>query len=147
MPKPIIHAQRDVKQWGGKVEDYIAPHELMDSSKAAFPSHQHRVLCHNSWFIAEILPRIKFHNSDEYPDGKFHTITNSDGRQVSIRDIGESHCLLDFRGKFIPTVQDYLSRMPLDGWMLNGIDGYPPSYQECQNFQETHLKEVNIKLD
>lgn len=79
----------------------------------------HRALTHNSWFLSVILERI------------FGTyITNSDGKQVSVRDIGEDHVLEDFRMKFIPTAQDYLQEIPFKPWMQNAIAGVPPSNQK-----------------
>jgi hypothetical protein len=42
-------------------------------------------------------------------------ITNSDGKLVSVRDIGEQHCLEDLG--FIPTLQDYLKDMPFYEWL------------------------------
>ena len=35
MANPEIHSKSSVKRWGGKVEDYIAIHELIDSPKAS----------------------------------------------------------------------------------------------------------------
>jgi len=115
MPKPHIHAEVDVKRWGGKLDDYTPIHDLMDSSKAAFADNRHRAATHNIWFVHNILPRI-------FGD----TIVNSDGKTVSVRDIGEQHCLVDFRHKFIPTLQDYLSNMTAAAWMNNAIGGDLP---------------------
>jgi len=38
-----------------------------------------------------------------------------------VRSIAEQHILEDFRNKFIPTLQDYLSNMKLLPWMDNAI--------------------------
>lgn len=51
MSHPVTHAESSVRKWGGRVEDYLPIHDLMDSSKAAFPDNRHRALTHNSWFI------------------------------------------------------------------------------------------------
>lgn len=115
MPKPHIHAARDVRQWGGQESDYFAIHELMDSSKEAFASSAHRTATHNIWFVHKILPRI-------FGD----TITNSSGRKVSVKDIGEQHCLLDFKGLFIPTLQDWLENIQFHDWMNNAAHGDMP---------------------
>lgn len=119
MAKPEIHAENSARRFGGKMEDYLPIHQLMDSSKSAFPDNRHRALTHNSWFIGPdgILERV-FGTS----------ITNSDGRSVSVRIIGEQHILEDFNGRFIPTVQDYLENTEMQLWMNNGMRGtYPPS--------------------
>ena len=116
MAKPWIHAVSSAKKYGGKPEDYIAIHNLMDSSKSTVADSRHRCLTHTSWFIGEILEQI------------FGTVfTNSDGKQISVRDIGEMHVLEDFGGKFIPSAQDYLQEIEFKDWMLNGT-GHPPSY-------------------
>jgi len=107
--KPWIHAESSARRFGGKPEDYIDIHNLMDSSKGAIADNRHRALTHTSWFLSTILERI------------FGVvITNSSGKKVSVRDIGEQHILEDFRGRFIPTAQDYLQNLPFEEWMDNG---------------------------
>lgn len=114
MGKPHHHAQSSCKIFGGKMEDYLEIHLLLDSSKMAFADNRHRALTHNSWFINHILPKI-------FGD----TITNSDGKKISVIDIGEQHILEDFAQEFIPTAQDYLTLMDKAHWM-NG-QGLPAS--------------------
>ncbi len=116
MSKPWIHAESSAKRYGGKPEDYIEIHNLMDSSKAVIADSRHRALTHNSWFVGTILEKI-FGT----------TITNSAGRQISVRDIGEQHVLEDFGNRFIPSGQDYLAEIEFQDWMLSG-KGQPPSY-------------------
>jgi len=116
MSKPYIHALSSARRYGGKPEDYIEIHNLLDSSKGAIPDNRHRALTHTSWFLSTILERV------------FGVvIENSDGRKVSVRDIGEQHILEDFGGRFIPTAQDYLAGMEFEGWMQNG-KGTPASF-------------------
>jgi hypothetical protein len=117
MSKPIIHSKSSARKYGGKPEDYFAIHQFLDSSKATVSDNRHRMLTHNSWFIA--------------PDGPLErafgvTITNSDGREVSVRTIGEQHCIEDFG--FIPTVQDWIMSMESANWM-NGV-GFAPSCEK-----------------
>jgi len=116
MPKPHIHADHDVRKWGGDRTDYIKIHELMDSSKEAFADNRHRCCTHNIWFVHKILPLI-------FGD----TIINSDGKEVSVKDIGENHCLVDFGMKFIPTLQDWAENLTFQEWMNNGRFGVPNS--------------------
>ena len=68
---PYIHAELSVKRFGGKVDDYLDIHELMDSTKATFPNNGHRMITHNSWFVVEILPKIFGHQR-----------INSDGKKI-----------------------------------------------------------------
>lgn len=116
MAKPWIHAESSARKFGGKPEDYIEIHNLMDSSKGVIADSRHRALTHNSWFLSTILERV------------FGvTIKNSNGRTVSVRDIGEQHILEDFGGRFIPSAQDYIQEIEMQEWMLQG-KGAPPSF-------------------
>lgn len=116
MAKPWIHSLSSAKKFGGKPEDYIDIHNLMDSSKAVIADSRHRALTHNSWFIGTIL---------ELVFGV--TRKNSDGRTYSVRDIGERHVLEDYAGKFIPSGQYFLQEMEIKDWMVSG-KGTTPSY-------------------
>ena len=131
MAKPFIHAQSSARKFGGVPEDYLDIHQLMDSSKGSIADNRHRALTHNAWFLSVILERI------------FGvTITNSDGRQVTVRAIGEQHVLEDFGNRFIPSAQDYLEGIPFQPWMNNGRGGtVPPSFRAIEGSTS------NIKLD
>lgn len=139
MSKPHIHAESSARKFGGVPNDYEEIHSFMDSSKGAVPSNLHRCLTHHSWFLSNIIERIKFHNSCHATlDNRFPTIINSDGKHISVRDIGEQHILEDFGGKFIPSAQDYLSQIEFQDWMQNG-HGSPPSFAKIA---EKHKKQV-----
>jgi hypothetical protein len=101
--KPYLHAKNSVKSFGGKLEDYLPIHDFLDESKAHFPDMRHRAMLHNSFGIY-LCERIFG-----------HTVKNSDGRIVQVRDIAEQHVIEDM-GR-IPTVQDYLTGMPLYDWL------------------------------
>jgi len=134
MAKPEIHAKSSAKRFGGTWEDYVEIHKLMDSSKGAIADNRHRVLTHNAWFISEILERIKFVNSTPCkPDGRFYTIVNSDGKEISVREIGEQHVLEDFGMRFIPSAQDYIQEMEMKSWMNNGIGEGPTSFKKIES--------------
>lgn len=122
MSKPWIHAKSSARRYGGQPEDYLDIHQLMDSSKAAMPDNRHRALTHNAWFIGAGGPLELIFGT---------VITNSDGKEVSVRDIGEQHILEDFGMQFIPTVSDYLGEMEMKNWMNNGSGGeVPPSHKK-----------------
>lgn len=118
MSKPWIHAESSARRFGGKPEDYIEIHNLMDSSKGTIADNRHRALTHNAWFVGTILEQI-FGVCFE----------NSAGRTVQVRDIGEQHVLEDYNGQYIPSAQDFLEKMPMEDWMNNGRNGAPPSYR------------------
>ncbi|NDD52580.1 hypothetical protein EBZ39_01660 [bacterium] len=107
MAHPYHHALSSVRKWGGEVDDYLAIHEWFDGSKAHMADFRHRALRHHSEgiFLSEQI------------FGK--VITNSDGRVVPVRYIGEQHVNEDL-GR-IPSVADWLRRIqPEDGdsWMF-----------------------------
>ena len=106
----MIHSKSSVKRWGGKVEDYLPIHELLDSPKATMNNNSARLLTHNTWFAYTIIPKIFGYN-----------IINSDGRSVDSVDIAMLHIAEDFRMKFVPTPQDYLQHMQVQPWMNNGV--------------------------
>lgn len=90
----------------------------MDSSKSTIADSRHRALTHNAWFIGTdgMLERI------------FGvTLTNSAGRVISVRDIGEQHVMEDFGNRFIPSAQDYLESIPMQEWMVQGKGKAPRS--------------------
>ncbi len=124
MSKPWVHSISSAKRYGGKPDDYLDIHQVMDSSKALIGDNRHRALTHNAWFIG----------ADGPLEWKFGvTRTNSDGRTYSVRDIGEQHILEDYSSRFIPTAQDWLENLPWEIWMDNGKLGCPPSHQQIEN--------------
>jgi len=130
MSKPYIHALSSARRFGGAPEDYIEIHNLMDSSKGAIADNRHRALTHTSWFLSVILEKV------------FGvTITNSAGRVVSVRDVGEQHVLEDFGGRFIPTAQDFLESMEFLDWMQNGR-GSPPSSAKLEQRRIKKIKTI-----
>lgn len=111
--KPYYHAKSSVKKFGGCIEDYLAIHDMMDSSKGQVADSRHRAIFHTSFgcFIIEKIFGV--------------VIKNSDDRNVCVRDIAEQHIMEDFHG-YIPTFQDFVEDMPIKEWMLNG-KGEPPN--------------------
>lgn len=116
MAKPFIHSRSSARKFGGKPDDYIEIHSFLDSSKSAIADNRHRMLTHNSWFISNVIERVFG-----------YTFINSDGREVSTRDVAEQHVLEDFNMRFIPSAQDFLQNIEFEPWMNNG-KGCPPSF-------------------
>ena len=114
MASPYIHAESSAKKWGGVAEDYLEIHQLLDSTKAAFSDNRHRILTHNSWFSTNIIPLVFGHKR-----------MNSAGREYIPKDVAEQHILEDYRMKFIPTVQDWVEKLPYQPWMNNGLSTLP----------------------
>jgi hypothetical protein len=103
--KPYVHAKNSVKRYGGVVADYLAIHDWFDSTKAAYADFGHRAILHNTFgiFLAEQLFGT--------------TVTNSDNKVISVRDIAEDHVKEDCGGR-IPTIQDWLRDLKPEPWML-----------------------------
>ena len=76
---------------------------IIDESKAFFPDFRHRALRHHAEgiFLCERFFGV--------------TITNSEGKQVPVRYIGEQHVKEDL-GR-IPSAQDWLSEISPRRWM------------------------------
>lgn len=117
--KPYCHAKNSVKYWGGRVEDYLEIHEFIDSSKSSHADMRHRAVLHSAFgiYVVEKVftnfhTKLSEHTSRHVPVGYFR---NSDGVNVSIRDVAERHILEDLDK--IPSLSDYLNNMELQPWM------------------------------
>jgi hypothetical protein len=104
---PYHHALTSVKKWGGVVEDYQPIHDWFDQSKEVFGDYRHRAFRHHAYGIFEC----------ERVFGS--TITNSDGRVVPVRYIGEQHVMEDCGGR-IPSLVDWFRNIKPESWMSKG---------------------------
>jgi hypothetical protein len=97
MSHPLHHAISSQKKHKGKIEDYLPLHNWFDESKKSYPDMRHRAMRHHSEGIF-------------WAEEKFGVyITNSDGKMVPTRVLGEQHIMEDI-GR-IPTIKDYLDCM------------------------------------
>jgi hypothetical protein len=109
MSHPLHHAISSQRKWKGKIDDYLPLHNWFDETKKHYPDMRHRALRHHSEGIF-------------WCEEKFGVyITNSDGKMVPVRAIGEQHIIEDIG--FIPTIKDYLDNMNTVGWMFKPGDG------------------------
>lgn len=133
MSKPYIHSVSSARRFGGVPEDYLEIHNFLGSSKGVIGDNRHRALTHNTWFLF-VLEKV------------FGvTITNSDGKVVSVRDVGEQHILEDYGGRFIPSAQDFLQEMEYKPWMQNGHKGEtPPSFERLSRMEKN--RETNVRF-
>ena len=102
MAKPWVHAASSARRWGGVPDDYIAVHEKMDSTKMAHAEVTHRAVFHSAFgifLVEDLFGRI---------------LTNSEGREVSVRAVAEQHVLEDLG--FIPSLSDWLRDVPSQPW-------------------------------
>ena len=98
-----MHAERSAKKWGGESEDYIGIHRWFDATASHVTDNRHRMVLHNGFGIA--LAEQVFGPA----------ITNSAGRRVFVRDIGQQHILEDLG--CIPSLAECLKDLPLRPWM------------------------------
>ena len=104
MSKPLIHARNSAKRFGGTADDYLPIHDKMDSTKMVHAEVSHRCVFHSSlgvFLIEELFGR---------------TIVNSDGVEVSVRDVAEQHVVEDLG--MIPSLSDWLHEMIIQPWMV-----------------------------
>lgn len=103
MANPYHHALSSIRKWGGSVDDYLAIHRWFDESKTVMADCRHRALRHHTFGIFECEAKFGSH------------ITNSDGKVIPVRWIGEQHVSEDC-GR-IPSAQDWLENMRIVPWM------------------------------
>jgi uncharacterized protein DUF6915 len=113
MAHPYHHAVRSARLFGGQPGDYLAIHDWFDESKAHIADVRHRALR-----LCEAIFGT--------------TVTNSVGKAVPVRTIGEQHVKDDLG--WIPSVKDWLENLQLQPWMgrtpfrpqLDGADQAEP---------------------
>lgn len=105
MAHPWHHAVSSARKFGGVPEDYLPIHNWFDASKAHAADFRHRVLRHHSEGI--------FACEKEFGV----TITNSAGKDVPVRLIGEQHVSEDFAG-FIPSLKDWIASIQPKPWRM-----------------------------
>jgi hypothetical protein len=108
---PYHHCLLSVKNWGGKVEDYLPLHSWFDESKKIVADFRHRALRHHAEgiFMAETIFGP--------------TLTLSTGRVIPTRWIGEQHVRDDLG--FIPSFAQWVKAIRPEPWM--GRSGKPPT--------------------
>jgi hypothetical protein len=114
-----IHSEISVKKRGGKIEDYYAIHDFMDSTKELCSDNRHRIL-HTHWGIKQVIIPIFG-----------HTLINSDGKTVNIKDLCEQdHILPDYHNRFIPTLADFVEAIAPQENDLERFQKFFKSYKE-----------------
>lgn len=103
MTHPYYHAVSSARLFGGKAEDYLEIHHWFDATKESFCDFRHRALRHHAEGIFECQRVFG------------QTITNSDGKAVPVRYVGEQHVKEDCG--IIPSVGDWLSKIKPEPWM------------------------------
>ena len=93
----IMHCRISKQRWGGELEDYLLLHDLIDSTKSLCSDARHRIL-HTLWGVNNVIVPIVG-----------HTLINSDGKAINVKDMCErDHLLVDYNKRFIPTLGDFV---------------------------------------
>lgn len=117
------HAEISVKRRGGVVEDYLAIHDFMDSTKELCSDNRHRIL-HTMWGIRRVIVPIFG-----------QTITNSHGKAVNVKDLCEQdHILPDYLNRFIPTLADF----------VQAINRHDDDEQKLQEFARSYEHDAEL---
>jgi len=95
MAHPWQHAKSSAKKFGGCPTDYLEIHKWFDETKGWIGHSMHRVFRHHSEGIFECEQRFGM------------TITNSDGKDVYVRYVGEQHVKEDCNN-YIPTAKEWV---------------------------------------
>lgn len=118
MSKPLVHARNSAAKFGGTADDYLAIHDKMDSTKMAHADVSHRCVFHSSlgvFLIEELFGR---------------TLVNSDGNEVSVREVAEQHVVEDLG--FIPSLSDWMHEMTIQPWMIGQRNGVTSNVEHTE---------------
>ncbi len=92
-----MHCRISQQRWGGELADYLPIHDFIDSTKSLCSDGRHRIL-HTLWGVNNIIVPIFG-----------HTLVNSEGRAINVKDMCErDHLLVDYNKRFIPTLGDFV---------------------------------------
>lgn len=103
MASPYHHALSSVKQWGGRIEDYLPIHNWFDASKELHGDFRHRALRHHTHGIFEC----------ERAFGEVLRLSN--GKEIPTRWVGEQHVIEDVG--YLPTLSDWVKNIQAEPWM------------------------------
>ena len=96
------HAISSVNAFGGEPEDYFDIHRWIDRSRGTTDSLMHRMLAHHTQGIQDAIEVFG------------STITNSQGRHVSVGLLAQQHIREDLG--FIPTLDQYIELLHCPRW-------------------------------
>ena len=109
MAHPWQHEKSSAKKFGGSPVDYLEIHQWFDETKAWYGHSKHRMFRHHSEGIFECEKRFGI------------TITNSDGKDVYVRYIGEQHVKEDCNG-YIPSAKEWVDNLETPTlWMIKTL--------------------------
>ena len=109
----VQHSLISVRKFGGEVDDYVAVHRFLDSTKLYFHHIKHRAVLHNTYGV-ELAVEL-FGDSLE----------NSNGKYISVRDVAIAHLKEDLSGK-VPTLVEWFDN-------CGELESYTPEWSGTSN--------------
>ncbi|RAJ74967.1 hypothetical protein CLV59_11013 [Chitinophaga dinghuensis] len=113
------HALLSKHKFTGAAQDYLQIHKFLDSSKLFCFNIRHRILLHNTYGIDLCTQRFG------------ELLTNSDNKNVLVRDIAAEHCKEDLMG-FVPTLNHWFK--DVDNQVLEHFRPINPSDARLKEF-------------
>ena len=103
MAHPFHHSESSMRKYGGNTDDHLPIHHCSAESKRRYSDNRHRALRHHAEgiFLCEQIFGV--------------TITNSAGKEIPVRFIGEQHVQEDLG--WIPSAADWLKEIRPKAWM------------------------------
>lgn len=131
----VIHAKISVRKRGGRIEDYLAIHDFMDSTKELCSDNRHRIL-HTLWGIRRVVVPVFG-----------HTLINSDGKEVNVKDLCEQdHILPDYQNRFIPTLEDFVTEIEPEAAAQHDFEAFAASYSLLITHNSWFVNEIVPKI-
>lgn len=129
----VIHSQISVRKRGGVIEDYLPIHDFMDSTKELCSDNRHRIL-HTMWGIRRVIVPVYG-----------HTIINSDGKAVNVKDMCEQdHILPDYQNRFIPNLSDFVNSIDDDTVSDLDFREFAKEYQNDKELMDLLLSPLSV---
>ena len=111
----VQHSLISVRKFGGSVNDYVAVHRFLDSTKLYFHHVKHRAVLHNTYGVDLAV--------ELFGDA----LETSSGRLVSVRDVAIAHLKEDLSGK-VPTLVEWFGD-------CDELEAYNPNWSGSLNPQ------------
>jgi len=129
----VVHSRISVQRRGGCIEDYLPIHDFIDCTKELCSDNRHRIL-HTLWGIKRVIVPVFG-----------HTIINSDGKAVNVKDLVEhDHILPDYQNRFIPTLSDFVKAIDHRGLSASDFTEFSKSYQDNSELYDLLLSPLHI---
>ena len=128
----ILHSKISVSRRKGKIEDYLAIHDFIDSTKELCSDNRHRIL-HTLWGIKRVVLPVF---------GR--TIINSSNKEINVKDLCEQdHILPDYQNRFIPTLNDFVNALEFIPNLENKIKLFQNEYDKDEELKELILSPLS----